>query len=71
MSWWVLALRVAGLGWYVALSIVVGVGGGVWLDKKLNTVPFFMLVGILVGSVVAFYGMYKMVKPLLNGSYDE
>ena len=71
MLWWVLALRVVGLGWYVGLSIVVGVGGGVWLDKKLNTVPFFMLAGILVGSVMAFYGMYKMVKPLLNDRYDE
>ena len=52
MTWYVLALRLAGLGWYVALSIVFGVVGGLGL----------------LGSVVAFWGLYKMVQPLLNAA---
>jgi ATP synthase protein I len=66
MSGLMLALRVTGLGWYIAFCIVLGVIGGLWLDEKANTPPLFMLLGTLLGVVVAFYGMYKMVVPLLR-----
>ncbi len=66
----VLAMRLLGLGWYIAASIVLGVGGGLLLDGWLGTVPLFTLLGVLVGSVVAFYGMYRMVLPL-TGWNDE
>ena len=68
MTLWVLALRLTGLGWYVALCIVIGVWGGLKLDKLLGTVPLFMLLGTVLGSVVAFWGLYKMVQPLLNAA---
>ena len=68
MTWHVLALRLAGLGWYVALSIVFGVVGGLGLDKLAGTIPLFTLLGTLLGSVVAFWGLYKMVQPLLNAA---
>ena len=68
MNWWVLALRLTGLGWYVALCIVGGVVGGVALDKAIGTTPLFLLVGVVLGSIVAFWGLYKMVQPLLYGS---
>ncbi len=61
-----LATRLLGLGWYVALSIVLGVGGGLWLDGRLDVRPLFTLLGLALGLVVAFYGAYKMVQPLLN-----
>ena len=62
-----LALRLLGLGWYVALCIILGVGAGLWLDRRLDTLPLFTLIGVVLGSVLAFYGMYKMVVPLLSG----
>jgi F0F1-type ATP synthase assembly protein I len=65
---WVLALKVAGMGWYVALCIVLGVLGGFWLDKKVDASPLFMLLGVVLGVVVAFYGVYKMVVPVLETS---
>ena len=68
MTWYVLALRLAGLGWYVALSIVFGVVGGLGLDKLAGTIPLFTLLGTLLGSEVAFWGLYKMVQPLLNAA---
>ena len=67
MNLWVLAVRLTGLGWYVALCIVFGVVGGLALDGLLETKPLFMLLGILLGSVVAFWGLYKMVQPVLYG----
>ncbi|MFQ5860172.1 MAG: AtpZ/AtpI family protein [Dehalococcoidia bacterium] len=66
MPWWGLALRLMGLGWYIALAILAGTLGGLWLDGVLNTRPWFTLLGVLVGSVVAFYGVYRMVVPLLG-----
>lgn len=68
MPGWLLALRVTGLGWYIAFCIVLGIVGGLWLDKKADTSPLFMLLGTLLGVVVAFYGMYKMVVPLLQNT---
>jgi len=64
-----LAARLVGVGWYIALSIILGTMGGVWLDRRLET-SFFTLVGVAVGSVVAFYGVYRMVVPLLNSDND-
>ena len=63
---WVLALRLSGLGFYIVICIVGGIVGGVLLDNALNTKVIFLLVGLLLGSVSAFYGTYKMVAPLLD-----
>ncbi|PKB83150.1 MAG: hypothetical protein BZY88_02905 [SAR202 cluster bacterium Io17-Chloro-G9] len=65
---WLIALRLTGLGWYVATCLVLGILGGVGLDKLLGTTPLFILLGTLLGSVVAFWGLYKMVQPILNAS---
>ena len=71
MNLWVLAVRRTGLGWYIALCIVFGVVGGLALDGLLETKPLFMLLGILLGSVVAFWGLYKMVQPLMNAAATQ
>ena len=71
MTWYVLALRLTGLGWYSALCIVFGVVGGLGLDKLAGTIPLFTLLGTLLGSVVAFWGLYKMVQPLLNAAASQ
>ena len=61
-----LALRLLGLGWYVAICVVVGVVAGIFLDSRFQTKPIFTLLGVLFGTFAAFYGLYKMVRPLLN-----
>ena len=66
-----LAMRLLGLGWYVALCIVLGVAGGLWLDEKLNARPLFTFLGLALGLAVAFYGAYKLVQPLLNNFNNE
>lgn len=68
MDWWVVALRVTGLGWYVATCIVVGVLGGLGLDKLAGTTPLFTLLGTVLGAVLAFWGLYKLVQPILYGA---
>ncbi|MSQ40252.1 MAG: AtpZ/AtpI family protein [Dehalococcoidia bacterium] len=61
--------QLVGIGWYVGLCIVGGVAGGLWLDRRVGTVPLFTLLGLLLGVVLAFYGMYRMVRTLL-GDHD-
>lgn len=63
----VIAMRLLGLGWYVAIAIILGIAGGIWLDNRMGTLPLFTLLGVLLGSVAAFYGLYRMVEPLFNG----
>jgi F0F1-type ATP synthase assembly protein I len=65
---WVFSL--IGVGWYVAISIILGAAVGLWLDKKFGTTPFLAIAGIILGSFLAFYGVYRMLLPGLkpNGS---
>ncbi|MFC1873774.1 AtpZ/AtpI family protein [Chloroflexota bacterium] len=71
MSRWAAALRLIGVGWYVGGCIVLGVLGGLWLDGKFNTNPVFVIVGLILGVVVAIYGIYRMVMPNLNRKQDK
>ncbi len=71
MTWWTVALRLTGLGWYIALCIVGGVLGGVGLDKLVGTLPLFTLMGTVLGSVVAFWGVYRMILPVLYGAKHQ
>lgn len=64
-------LQLVGVGWYVALCIVGGTLGGLWLDRTLETLPVFTLIGVTLGAIVAMYGTYKMVIPLVKNSYGE
>ena len=49
----------AGIGIQFALTILVFVLGGVWLDKRLHSSPWFVLVGTFVGAAGGFYSMYR------------
>ena len=66
----VTVLQLVGVGWYVAVCIVGGLLVGLWLDRWLDIVPVFTLGGILFGTVLAFYGIYKMVLPLMTSNDD-
>ena len=61
-----IVLQLLGVGWYVAICIIGGLFGGLWLDRKLDVLPVFTLVGVVLGTGMAFYGIYKMLLPLLN-----
>jgi len=71
MSRWVAALRLTGVGFFIGGSIVLGVVAGRWLDSRLDTSPVLVLVGLLLGIVVAFYGVYRMLLPLIGSKRDK
>lgn len=66
MTRWEAAFRLIGLGWYVGICLFLGVTGGLWLDNRLNSKPAFVIIGLLLGIVIAFYGVYRMILPNLN-----
>ncbi len=59
-------MRLMGLGWYVALSIVGGVVGGVLVDNWLGTEPIFTLVGLFGGLILAFFGGYLLLMEAIG-----
>jgi len=71
MNRWVAALRLTGVGFYIAACILLGIYGGLWLDGKLNTKPILMILGLLLGLTVAFYGVYRMIRPLMYNRQDR
>ena len=52
----------ASLGISVALSIFIGLGVGLWLDKKFETTPVLMFVGLLFGIVAGFSNIVRAGK---------
>lgn len=66
MSRWTAALRLVGVGFFIGSSIVLGVVAGLWLDSRLNTSPTLGIVGLFLGILVAFYGVYRMLIPLIK-----
>ena len=69
--WWVTSLHFIGVGWFIALAIVLGTLMGVWLDARLGSSPIFIILGLLVGVLVAFYGTYRLVVTFLVGSTEQ
>ncbi|MGD0765578.1 MAG: AtpZ/AtpI family protein [Dehalococcoidia bacterium] len=60
------ALRLVGIGWYVAICIALGVGGGVWLDSRFDTSPVIALAGLFLGLSLAFWGGYRMLMDVIS-----
>jgi F0F1-type ATP synthase assembly protein I len=67
----VAAMRLIGVGFFIGASIVLGVFIGRWLDSKFETEPVMMIVGLILGLALAFYGVFRMLVPLLGDKQDK
>ena len=65
-----IVLQLVGVGWYVGICIIGGLFGGLWIDRRFGVMPAFTLAGIVLGTVMGFYGIYKMLLPLLTDERD-
>ena len=52
----------AGLGCSVVVTLVVLIGGGVLLDRALETAPVFTLIGVVLGLAGAGYQLYELTR---------
>ena len=55
------AAIVSGIGFAMATSVALGAFGGVWLDKRWGTEPWFTVIGFLLGAVGGFLEMLRVV----------
>ena len=53
------AAKYGGLGLQFALSIILFLYAGRWLDRKLDSEPWFLILGVFTGAGAAFYSMYR------------
>ena len=63
------AARLAGAGLQFAITILVCLWLGTWLDRQFGTTPVFLYVGVFLGAGAAFYSMYRQL--MANLERDE
>jgi len=59
-------LNLIGIGWILGISIFAGMLGGLWLDSRLNTGHLFTMIGLILGIIIAFFGAYRLLLPLVR-----
>ena len=52
----------AGIGSQFAVTLLVCLFAGQWLDRRLGTGPWLMLVGMVVGGGVGFWTLVRAAK---------
>jgi len=62
-----------GLGLTWALSVLLFLGVGAWLDSKLGTGPLLLIVGAFVGAGAGFYSLYYhiVIEPRQRAGDDK
>jgi ATP synthase protein I len=50
----------SGLGCTVVVSLLLCIGGGIFLDRWLETSPIFTLSGMMLGLITAGYTLYEL-----------
>lgn len=58
---WAAAGEFTGYGLTWALSVLLFLLGGWWVDERLGTTPLLMIVGAFVGAGAGFYSLYRHV----------
>lgn len=59
--------RFAGLGLTWALSVLLFLGAGWWLDQRLGITPLLTILGAFTGAGAGFYYMYLEVVERRGG----
>ena len=54
--------RVSAVGIELALATMLGYFGGRWLDDRLGTTPWFGFLGLALGLVAGFRGLYRIAR---------
>lgn len=56
--------RLMSLGLEFVISIVVGMGLGIWMDSLFNSKPMGLLIGLFLGIAAAFRSLFRLSKRL-------
>jgi F0F1-type ATP synthase assembly protein I len=55
-----------GLGFAVAVPLVLFLFLGVYMDRKFNTMPLFLIISILIGLAAAGLEVRNMILPFIE-----
>ena len=56
----------AGAGFQLAVTLVVFMFLGLWLDKRLGSSPWFVIICIFVGAAAGFFSLYRKLMSATN-----
>ncbi len=59
------------LGYIIAIPIVILAIGGAFLDKKMGTSPWMLLMGVTFSILITSFSVYYKVTKILEGMSDE
>jgi F0F1-type ATP synthase assembly protein I len=54
------------VGYEISIPLVLFVILGVWIDKKLGTLPLFLLLGIFISLITTSLAIAKVIKKYLK-----
>ncbi len=53
------------IGFVLLATVLVGTLGGYWLDQRLGTIPLFVLIGFLLGTLSGAIGCWRLLSRFL------
>ena len=56
-----------GIGSALAVTLLLSLGAGYWIDKRFGTAPVFVLAGAAFGMFAVVYHLYKAYKSMTRG----
>lgn len=59
---WRQAARLSAVGLELGVSILVGYLLGSWLDRRLHTGPYLMVLGVLLGIAAGFRSLLRAAR---------
>lgn len=48
-------------------SVLIGIFAGMWLDERLGTAPFFMIICLFIGITAGVWAMLQTVRKFESG----
>jgi hypothetical protein len=60
------AMRLIGMGWIIAICVILGVVGGIQLDKAFDTDRLFTVLGLFVGLFFGLWGGWLQLREVLD-----
>lgn len=67
LGWGEVAQVLVGVGWRLALPMVLLTILGVWLDRQWGTKPWLSLAGLVLGMAIGYYSVYRLLLPIMKG----
>jgi F0F1-type ATP synthase assembly protein I len=59
------------LGWTMLFSLLIPLLAGIWLDRKLGTMPLFTLIGTVLGILAATVGVARITFRTFRAVVEE